>query len=268
MKNIRAIFKVENIAYFFIALGMVAQILGYTFKTSTLFDFLKNIGIELLSIGISVLIIDRLVEQRQENELRSGLIRELGSEHNSVAASAANELRVHGNTKNGWLGDGSISGANLRRANLFRAKLVGADLTGVNLRRANLGQTKLHNANFHNADLRGIDLSYAYIGDTSDAQPGANFSNANLFMADLSFADCYKTVFSNANLKKTNLIAAKLGKSDLSNAELAGAFYDRRTTWPHGFNPKKSGAKMIEGSRLPFIGGPSATHNTLDGYNT
>ena len=267
MKNMKYLFRVQNVAYLFIVLGIVAQILGYIFRTSAVLDFVKNVGIELLSIGISVVIIDRLVEQRQESELRSRLIRELGSEHNSIASSAADELRVHGKTKDGWLADGSISGAYLRRANLFRARLRGADLSRSNLRRANLSQTKLFCANFQHADMRGIDLSYAYVGDVSDAQSGANFTNANLFRADLSFADCYKTNFSYANLKKTNLVATKLKNADLSFSELDGAFYDRRTTWPTGFDPKEHGAILIRGSKPPFVCGPAAPANTLGEYN-
>lgn len=155
-------------------------------------DFYANIATEMASIAITVLVIDQLNEWRAEEQLKSQLIREMGSPDNWTALRAVDELRAHR-----WLFDGSLQGENFSHANLKRANLFNADLSRVNLEGADL----------ENTDLRG--------------EMGVNLQGANL-----SFANLKDSRMQKANLQFADLTCAKLEGADLSFANLKGAKTD------------------------------------------
>jgi hypothetical protein len=196
--------------------------------------FWMNGYTELLSIGVTVFVLDLLArrreERREEAQYKARLIRELGSRVHDVAVNAAEELRRHG-----WLVDGSLQGALLRGASLEGAHLWGAHLSGASLWRANLSGASLYAANLSGADLYSTNLSGANLTDANLS--GANLTDANLSGADLRFANLSGAVLigadlSGANLYRANLDGANLVKADISGAYLLGATLDENTILP------------------------------------
>lgn len=139
-------------------------------------QFYANVSTEIISIAITVLVINSFYERR---ELMTRLIREMGSEDNSYSLKAVRELR-----ENGLLCDGSLADSTLIEANLENARLMNANLENVNLMGANLKSASLIRANLENANLMG-----------------ANFENANLMGANLKGARLLE-----ANLYRTRNI--------------------------------------------------------------
>ena len=102
-------------------------------------EFYANISVELFSISITILIIDKLYslkekelqKKREDLELKNykeKLIWEFGSSDIAFTSKALKELKARG-----WLSDGTLKGANLEKSNLS-----GLDLEGANLEDANL----------------------------------------------------------------------------------------------------------------------------------
>jgi Kef-type K+ transport system membrane component KefB len=106
------------------------------------------------------------------------------------------------------LSGANLSGANLENANLSGANLENANLESANLRRARLKRTNLHHTNVQDADLSGADLESAEVVD-----------------ADLR----------GASLDEANLRWVNLHGSRLQGASLQEVRFNRRTTWPAGF---------------------------------
>lgn len=136
--------------------------------------FLQELVPELVGIGITIFLIDRILQRRDErnseNTLKQQLLVDVRSTSNEVAKNAVHQLR-----SNGWLvgNEGLLKGAdlsgahlegaelyeaNLEDANLFRANLQGANLSGANLQGAELSLAKLQKANLSNAHLRACIL--------------------------------------------------------------------------------------------------------------
>jgi uncharacterized protein YjbI with pentapeptide repeats len=131
-------------------------------------DFYANVSVDALSIAFAILVLDRLNEQRAEEQekakeqqvkaeaeaqLKAQLIREMGSRDNGVALRAINELRARQ-----WLVDGTLRGIDLSFTDLQRADLQSADLRDTNLYRANLQSTYLRDANLRGANLDKVNL--------------------------------------------------------------------------------------------------------------
>lgn len=131
-------------------------------------DFYANAGSELISIAITIVVIDTLYQQRQRRQDKARLIREMGSGDRGVALRAVKELRAEK-----WFTDGTLRGAELWRTDLSLGQLWSANLEDADLRATNLRESELRNANLRNAtlnhaDLRGTDLL------------GVDFSGASL----------------------------------------------------------------------------------------
>ena len=144
---------------------------GFELKTA-IADFYANLGTELFSIVVTVLIIDALNARREEKRERHRLIREMGSGDNGIALRAVREIRA-----NGYHVDGSLHYANLMGANLQQAELWSSDLLGAST----------HNANLAGADLRWADLRRTVFWHTN--LRGAHLDEANLRRADLIYAN-------------------------------------------------------------------------------
>ena len=194
--------------------------------------YATNLYTEILSIGVTVFILNTLAERRAEQreearrirELKTQLVRDVKSQSNEAAKRAVDDLR-----QRGWLtGEDSLlkgeylSGANLKEAylqkanlqftNFFRAKMQGIIMRGANLYYSNLRRSKLEMADLQYADLRLVDLFRADLENTK-------LRGANLEEADLRFA---------------NLKGASLREANLKNAELMRVKFDRATVMPDG----------------------------------
>lgn len=163
LKRITNFLNIQNVAFIILGVSILIGAYGYFIEYGLIFsweklnrDFYSNISTELLSIFITVLVIDRLIKKREVNELKRQLIRELKSNDNATAIRALHELRARN-----WALDGSI-----RRSHLLKANLKGAYLKNVDL-----SYTWLRDANFEKAYMKGINLCGAVL-------VGANLKDA------------------------------------------------------------------------------------------
>ncbi|MCG2784920.1 MAG: pentapeptide repeat-containing protein [Anaerolineae bacterium] len=173
-------------------------------------DYYANASTELVSIALTVLLIDALYEYRQNLQLKEQLIREMRSPDNGIALRAVEELRAYN-----WLFDGSLKGVSLRKANL----------AGCNLKGAVLDSADFTGANLKNASFRDASMETAIL------------SGANLEGAFLRGAKLHQAIISGAILKNAILISADLEATDFS-----GAIFNRATQFPEGFNPRSAQA--------------------------
>jgi hypothetical protein len=166
-----------------------------------LFVIIANVVLDLAGIGIAVLVVDRMHQQRYERQEQRTLVELLGSARPDVADEALRKLRARG-----WLANGVLRHAYLRGANLENAQLTGADLQG--------------------ADLQGANLSWA------------NLQHVNLAAANLQRARLERADLRGASLEHANLQGATLWRANLRRARLAGASLDganlSETTLPDG----------------------------------
>lgn len=211
-------------------------------------DFYANFAAEFISIGITVLIIDKLNERHSDQKRKESLIRQMRNRDNGLASFAVDELAAET-----WLVDGSLNGADLRNANLYGVKgLFRANLEGAMLYGANLQETSLACANLQNADLsltqfQGADLPSANLQGA--ILRAANFQGAILNWANLQNSDMFR-----ADLRDAYLEGADLRGAELETANLQGAKYDRYTKWPKGINPDRIGAERTD-IEIPVIKG-------------
>jgi uncharacterized protein YjbI with pentapeptide repeats len=177
-------------------------------------SFFQNFGTEMFGAFLTFWLIEMLRGSRREREQaereaqerKARLIRQMGSEVRDVAVPAVRELRAAG-----WLYDGSLEGVVLIKANLQGAYLLGANLQRVHLIEANLERAALLGANLEGAHLQKANLQEAYL------------SGANLQEADLEKANLQGTRLSDANLQKAHLKEANLQGAFLWGASLQEA---------------------------------------------
>jgi uncharacterized protein YjbI with pentapeptide repeats len=187
--------------------------------------YATNLYTEILSIGVTVFVLNTLAERREESrrisDLKAQLVRDAGSQSNEAALRAVNEL-----DKRGWLKgeNGLLRGADLKRANFECADLSSANLEKTSLNRANLQDTDLIKANLQNANLQYANLHKSRLMK-SDLQ-SAQLKHANLHSANLIYANLKNSNLLGADLQDTFLIKTNLKNSDLSFANLCGARLD------------------------------------------
>jgi hypothetical protein len=212
---------------------------------------------ELVSIAVTLLLVDAILQRRGVERRKQDLTVDLGSDDNRFALDAVRRLRAHG-----WLGDGTLRGADLRRANLrgadlHGANLDGADLGGADLSGADLSQASLKGANLSEADLSGADLSRADVqgGDLTGVNlRRADLIHANLQGVDLRLADLNRAFLRGASLKEADLRFCRMQEADLRDADLTDA---------------RLGRADLEGANLSAadLGGADLSHVVLDGAN-
>jgi hypothetical protein len=191
---------VERLGILLALIGITVTLIGHfnqygTLDVRRLFaDMYANIGAELLSIALTVLIIDKLVERRDRHQQKERLIREMGSRDSGTALSAVDELRARG-----WLTDGSLTRADLKYANLSDANLADAVMPGAYLTFAILKAADLRNASLRGAILRSTDLREALLLNT-------DLSDTKILDANLQ----------NAKMQGANLAGAQITGSDLT----------------------------------------------------
>lgn len=241
-------------------LGVVVGIVGFlnhygklqlsVFATKFFSDFYTNISTDLISIALTILVIDRLNEQRATEQIKRQLIRDLSSSDYGFATRAARELKA-----NDWLYDGSLNGADISGANLYnenlyglqmvRGWLIGANLEFTNLNNATISDVTMNGSRLTEARMRNINLSESYISgsvlykavmtnsdlrrtDLSDSNlVNAILSDSNMEQASVENSDLSGANLTNVNLHFGKLIKANLIDSNLSSAILTNAFLYR-----------------------------------------
>lgn len=159
MKRSKEWFSVQMIGVLLLLVALVTGTLGYLNLHNDLIlpkpleyfvaDFYANTAVELISIGITVLIIDQLYERSRNKQIKERLIRQMGANDNGLALVAIDELRSYG-----WLEDGSLRKVSFYLANLMNARLFSADLEETDFERADLGNADLKWVNLRNANLK------------------------------------------------------------------------------------------------------------------
>ena len=149
------------------------------------------------------------------------MLARLGSQSNSEAVAAADELREQGALFDGTLRAARLIGANLQGADLAGADLAGArlewaDLRNADLEGANLAEARLEVASLQRARLVGASLTGAVL--LKAQMQGAQLSGADLRQAALGEAN-----FQGADLTRANLTGTRLSLADLQGADLEGA---------------------------------------------
>jgi len=153
----------------FLVLGGYISIRGYFFLypqeislAKIAGDFYANAGTELISIAITVLVIDVINKRRNKQQELADLKWQMGSKDNVLVLEAVRKLRGKK-----WLIDGTLRGIDLRGANLSNAKLFMA-----NLEEANLEKVKLKGAFMKRANLRNANVTIEQLA-TVDNMEGA-----------------------------------------------------------------------------------------------
>ncbi|GAB4530553.1 MAG: hypothetical protein OHK0046_51180 [Anaerolineae bacterium] len=205
----------RGVPYVLFGLIMGLALLGHEyFLHGQLLSFFTNIWTEWISIILTVSILNRMAERREDkrrlDDLRRQLVRDVGGRDNLTALNALREMR-----ERDWLN--GTEGV-LKAANLEDAELQGADLRGAILRRANLNTANLNKADLREADLRRAVLRDATLRGANLSS--ANFGGAQLQSADLSTANLRETSLRGAFLWRANLAEALLMKADLRGADL------------------------------------------------
>jgi hypothetical protein len=207
----------------FVSLAGYARVHGGTFDLGVFIeDFYANAGVELLSIAVTVLVVDRLNERQTLREHKWELIVQMGSPDHAFAIEAVRIIRLKG-----WLTDGSLKGHDFSKADLHDADLTQADLRGAHFYKANLD-----NAILTGADLQHTSLGFASMKNAS--MVGANLEHAHLGGADLENADLRDTDLIDAETWSVNVHGANLKGAKLTNLRLRGAKLDENTILPCG----------------------------------
>ncbi len=223
---------IEHFGFVLAALALALAVTGYMNQhnglwhslqtvTNILEDFYANVSSELISIVMTVLVLERLNKRRQDAQELTRLKALLGSNENVVTKIAVAELRARGWLYDGSLKDAKLRGANLEASNLLRANLEGADLMvahleGTVLQGAHLEGARLWDAHLENVDLRRAHLEGADLG-------GAHLEGANLWAVHLEGADLANANLEGANLGNVHLEGARLWDTNLEGANLRGA---------------------------------------------
>ena len=175
-------------------------------------SFYTNLSTELISIAITILLINYLYEKKEEKNTKRRLIRELGSEDKGFSSRAVKEL-----CEKKWLYDGSVNGCDLSNANLSGLNLSKAKLKNVNLTDANLTGTI-----FKDADLSGAIIKDALLVNANLAKcklEGVKMINCNLYKANLNGV----VVNNNADLMNSNFELAEFIDAEISDTRMEDA---------------------------------------------
>lgn len=189
--------------------------------------YLTNVYTEIISVVVTILILDRRAEKREENrrvdERNHRLVREIGSQDNATAIKAIREATELGLLKGD---DGLLQNMRLRSANLAGAKLARANLSDVQLARANLEGADLRGTNLQNTDLILANLQGAYLG-------GSNLRGADLGGSNLESAYLREANLQNVDLRGANLQSTDLRGANLQGTDLDGTQFNEKTNLPN-----------------------------------
>lgn len=182
----------EHVAWFLIILGIAVLLVGFYPKSlpRIIEDLYANFATELISIGVAVLIIDRIRERRANEREKKMLISQMASTFNVLACDAARIIRERGWHKE--LDDISLWKANLEGAELYEFTLTGVNLAFANLKNTNLNAANLIGATLNDANLEGTHLHKTLLRNASIKAVEADkliFKDARFFETDLTGAE-------------------------------------------------------------------------------
>lgn len=188
-------------------------------------DYLMSLFTNVLSIFVTVFVLDELARRRDERineqEAKARLIREMRSIDNAISQLAVDELRAKGWHKDGTLRGKSLSGANLEGLRLHEFDFEGTNFSGANLQNTILYRANLSGCEFSGAKMQGVKMIESNLSN-------ASLTAANLKGAILFQADCKSASFLNAYMKKASLLEA-----NIQDAEYMETIeYDMETRMP------------------------------------
>lgn len=154
----------RDYAGFYKVFGGIILIVFGTWIGSIIFasdgGYATNLYTEILSIGITIFVLDRLARRREVRERQEQLVINAASVSNETAKQALDEM-----WRRGWRGD----------------LLAGKGLTGANWQDAHFGNADLSNSELYLANLENSDARYV------------DFSGTNLRKAKLDGMLIWKT---------------------------------------------------------------------------
>lgn len=209
-----------GIALLLLALAAFGGVAGYRYLYGSEFefriftqDFYSNLSTELISIVITVLVIDGLYQARRRQADKASLLMRMRSKRYVTAVDAVEEARSRGWLQKGLAENADLRGANLRRADFQRAPLAGANLAlatlrgadfrGADLTRVNLDQAILIGANLKGSTVTDEQLSLAYILAYA-IMPDGSFYNGKLNL----IGDFRGALQSNLDINRADQMAA------------------------------------------------------------
>ena len=229
--------SIQTFGIVLMLLAGVVAVVGYLNQhtvvsiSNILSDFYANVSSELISIVITVLVLDAMNARRQDRQELTRLKALLGSNESVVTKIAVAELSAKGWLKDGKLSEAvlwnaNLSGANLQSANLEGARLFEANLDGADLFKANLDSADLRHVNLEGATLQSANLEGAILASANLERINlrlANLEEVELWCANLEGAILKFANLRGANLKFANLRGGILGDANLEGACLGGA---------------------------------------------
>ncbi len=157
--------------------GLLLVLIGVWIGSLLFSDgYATNIYTEMLSIFVTILVLDRLNEWRNTQQLKKQLIREASSRDNSTALNAVDWLRSEKwltvNDESPLLMGEKLSRASLENAYLYEANLQNTilykcNLSHADLSKANMIDTFLHRATLDHTSLFNTDFRQAALGNVS-----------------------------------------------------------------------------------------------------
>jgi uncharacterized protein YjbI with pentapeptide repeats len=275
------------IAFFVAFLGYLNQHMNLwssvRWLTNIFGDFYANVSSELISIVITVLVLDRLNARLAVQERNLSLFRQAKSRSLNVALEAVDQI-LHDDLWNAlleyyrdhqgqvdlskvkWAGGVQLSNLNLQKVNLYGSQLENANLESaymgnIHLENANLGFTHLEDANLENADLENANLSRSKL------------ENADLFAACLENANLWQSQLRNACLAAAHLENAYLGFAQMEQTDLQEAHLENASLWCASLRDAKNIETAIfnEKTALPdaeYLGRAEDDRHIYDKYWT
>lgn len=196
--------------------------------TDNLNAFVNNLVPEAIGIVFTVLILDRLAENRNREDLKVRLFNELRSPAVGQGTAALAWLK-----REKWIEPDSLIGADLHRVNWENA-FVG----NLNLESANLNGAILSKVSNQVTERNGQHVNYP-INLRNVSLKHAQLDEAVLIGVDLRDAQLTHANLQNAVLVNTNLEGADLSEANLHNVNLTSAILPDGTPWSSEVNMKR-----------------------------
>lgn len=228
----RWLYGVVGLLLGILAVPAVEQVTG-----GDLNALIGNLVPEAVGIIFTVLILDRLAENRSREALKTRLFNEMRSSAIGQGTAALAWLK-----REGWITDTTLIGADLHRANWENAFIGGLNLEGANLNGAVLNnvtnQFTDEQGSMYSVPVKCNHAALRHAQLNEGVLIGVELRGANLKKAHLKNAVLIGSQFICADLMEADLQSANLIQAQLSGANLQGANLERvRWDNPQGENP-------------------------------
>ena len=230
-------------------------------------DFYANASAELISIAITILIVDFLYDVRNGEYERQNLIRDFASGVDSLTKRAYRELREKKLLTNRKLRGANLSHADLSGYDLKGSYLVGVDFSNATLNLTDFTGSKLSNCNFAGAtgtktkfercELYNCTFSDTEFKDSNFKGAFLDGSKGEVILfndSDFTGATFGAVEFADANFKLAHLVDATfvggvLNHPDFDNTDFTGCTFTR-TNFEHVMNFQS----IIGAKQSSFVG--------------